>query len=51
VGLGILGTKLVVNEQIKNADGGLTVNAAHLTGPGGIDIVIASSTAAAHNCT
>ncbi len=50
VDLGILGTKLVVDEQTKNADGSLTVNAAHLTGPGGIDIVVASSTAAAHNC-
>ncbi len=51
VDLGVLGTKLVVNEQVTNADGSLTVNAAHLTGPGGINIVVASSTSAAHNCT
>ena len=50
VDLGVLGVKLVVDEQIRNADGGLTVNAAHLTGPGGINVVIASSTAAVHNC-
>lgn len=50
VDLGVLGTKLVVNEQTRTADGGLTVNAAHLTAPGGVDVVIASSTTGAHNC-
>jgi hypothetical protein len=44
-----LGAKLVVNEQIRTA-GGLTVNAVHLTAPGGVDVVVASATAAAHNC-
>ncbi|WP_406863715.1 choice-of-anchor P family protein [Streptomyces sp. HUAS MG47] len=44
-----LGAKLVVNEQVRTA-GGLTVNAVHLTAPGGIDVVVASTTAAAHNC-
>ncbi|WP_137991199.1 DUF1906 domain-containing protein [Streptomyces vilmorinianum] len=44
-----LGAKLVVNEQIETA-GGLTVNAVHLIAAGGIDIVVASSTTAAHNC-
>lgn len=44
-----LGAKLVVNEQTRTA-GGLTVNAVHLTAAGGIDIVIASTTTAAHNC-
>ncbi|MER6124230.1 choice-of-anchor P family protein [Streptomyces sp. NPDC001795] len=48
VDLGVLGTKLVVDEQVKN-DGGLTVNAVHLTAPG-VDVVIGSSTSAAHNC-
>ncbi|WP_369237853.1 choice-of-anchor P family protein [Streptomyces sp. R21] len=48
VDLGVVGTKLVVNEQVK-VDGGLTVNAAHLTAPG-VDVVVASSTTAAHNC-
>lgn len=37
------------NEQIESEDG-LTVNAAHLTAAGGIDIVVASSATAAHNC-
>jgi hypothetical protein len=50
VDLGVLGTKLVVNEQTRNADGGLTVNAAHLTAPG-VNIVVASSTSATHNCS
>ncbi|MFG2715298.1 choice-of-anchor P family protein [Streptomyces goshikiensis] len=41
--------RMTVNEQIQNPDGGLTVNAAHLTIPGflgesGVDIVIASAT-------
>jgi Domain of unknown function (DUF1906) len=49
VDLGVLGTKLVVNEQAKTADGGLTVNAAHLTAPG-VNVVVASTTSAAHNC-
>ncbi|MEV0053204.1 choice-of-anchor P family protein [Saccharopolyspora shandongensis] len=49
VDLGIAGTRLVVNEQVETDDG-LTVNAAHLTAPGGVDVVIASSTSAAHNC-
>ncbi|MFE7108856.1 choice-of-anchor P family protein [Streptomyces sp. NPDC057575] len=44
-----LGAKLVVNEQIESEDG-LTVNAVHLTAVGGIDIVVASSATAAHNC-
>ncbi|UYQ62538.1 DUF1906 domain-containing protein [Streptomyces peucetius] len=48
VDLGV-GAKLVVNEQIRAA-GGLTVNAVHLTAAGGIDIVVASSSTAAHNC-
>ncbi|MEU3310560.1 choice-of-anchor P family protein [Nocardiopsis sp. NPDC055551] len=47
---GILGTKLVVNEQIEEEDGGFTVNGVHLTGPGGIDVVVGSATSAAHNC-
>lgn len=51
VDLGVAGVKLVVNEQIETDDGGLTVNAAHLTGPGGLDVVIGSSTSTAHNCT
>jgi hypothetical protein len=41
--------KLVVNEQTETADG-LTVNALHVTGLGGIDVVVASSTSGAHNC-
>ncbi|MEV0699513.1 M23 family metallopeptidase [Saccharopolyspora sp. NPDC050389] len=49
VDLGVVGTRLVVNEQVETDDG-LTVNAAHLTAPGGVDVVIASSTSAAHNC-
>lgn len=46
------GAKLVVNEQKRasTADHGLTVNAAHLTAPGGVDLVIGSSTSSAHNC-
>ncbi|MCX3061945.1 hypothetical protein [Streptomyces beihaiensis] len=50
VGLGVVGAELVVNEQVENG-GDLTVDAVHLTAPGGIDIVIASATSAAHNCT
>lgn len=53
VGIGLLGSgvKLVVNEQIPSGgpDPALTVDAVHLTAPG-IDLVIASSTSAAHNC-
>ena len=47
------GAKLVINEQlpVAGADHGLTVNAVHLIGLGGvIDIVIGSSSSAAHNC-
>ncbi|MFC9246769.1 choice-of-anchor P family protein [Streptomyces sp. NPDC057136] len=44
-----IGVKAVVNEQTETADG-LTVNALHVTGLGGIDVVIGSSTSAAHNC-
>ncbi|MCH6162794.1 choice-of-anchor P family protein [Streptomyces marispadix] len=51
VDLGVVGAKLVVNERITTDDGGLTVNAAHLTAPGGIDVVIGSSSSTAHNCT
>lgn len=44
--------KLVLNEQkpVPGSDKGLTVNAAHLTLPGGTDVVIGSTTSAAHNC-
>ncbi|KUN98971.1 hypothetical protein AQJ67_26750 [Streptomyces caeruleatus] len=47
-----LGAKLVVNEQtpVEGADQGLTVNAVHLTVAGGTDLVIGSTTSAAHNC-
>ncbi|UYQ62536.1 hypothetical protein OGH68_14295 [Streptomyces peucetius] len=48
IDLGI-GAKLVVNEQTQTADG-FTVNALHLTAPGGVDVVIASGTSGAHNC-
>ncbi|MES5824303.1 choice-of-anchor P family protein [Streptomyces sp. RG80] len=41
--------KLVLNEQIRTATG-LTVNAAHLTAAGGVDVVIASSASDAYNC-
>lgn len=46
------GLRLVVNEQtpVTDADTGLTVNAAHLTAPGGVDVIVASSTTGAHNC-
>lgn len=47
---GVVGTTLVVNEQIEEEDGSLTVNGVHLTGPGGIDVVVGSATSAAHNC-
>lgn len=50
VGLDVAGAKLVVNEQIEDDKGGLTVNALHLTAPGGVDITIASSTSTARNC-
>lgn len=49
VDLGVVGAKLVVNEQARTADGGLTVDAVHLTAPG-VDVVVASSTSTAHNC-
>ncbi|MGW1194228.1 choice-of-anchor P family protein, partial [Streptomyces sp. NPDC002559] len=48
IDLGV-GVKVVVNEQTETTDG-LTVNALHVTGLGGIDVVIGSSTSAAHNC-
>ncbi|WP_406385242.1 choice-of-anchor P family protein [Streptomyces sp. NBC_01618] len=48
IDLGV-GVKAVINEQTETADG-LTVNALHVTGLGGIDVVIGSSTSAAHNC-
>lgn len=51
VDLSVAGAELVVNEQIKDDDGGLTVNALHLTAPGGIEVVVASSTTTADNCT
>ncbi|MFF4276451.1 choice-of-anchor P family protein [Streptomyces sp. NPDC001536] len=41
--------KLVLNEQIRTAHG-LTVNAAHLTAAGGVDVVVASSATDAYNC-
>lgn len=50
VDLGITGARLVVNEQIVEEDGSLTVNGARLTAPGGIDVVVGSATSAAHNC-
>ncbi len=43
------GAKIVVNEQTRTATG-LTVNALHISGLGGADVVVASSTSAAHNC-
>lgn len=48
------GAELIINEQLPTlgADYGLTVNAIHLIGLGGLaNIVIASSTSAAHNCS
>lgn len=33
------GTRLILNEQIEEEDGSLTVNGAYLTGPDGIDVV------------
>jgi hypothetical protein len=45
------GTRLVVNEHSKTKDGGLTVNALHLSAPGGVDVRIASATSNAHSCT
>lgn len=51
IALGVAGTRLVVNEQTGSDGGGLTVNALHLTAPGGIDLVLASATTTAHNCT
>ncbi|WP_258314684.1 choice-of-anchor P family protein [Streptomyces sp. Act143] len=41
--------KLVINEQIKTANG-ITVNAAHLTAAGGVDVTIASAASDAYNC-
>ncbi|WP_137994859.1 M23 family metallopeptidase [Streptomyces vilmorinianum] len=48
IDLGV-GAKIVVNEQTETADG-FTVTAARITAPGGVDVVIASSTSGAHNC-
>lgn len=48
IDLGV-GAKIVTNEQTETADG-LTVNALHVTALGGVDVVIGSSTSAAHNC-
>lgn len=48
------GAELIINEQLPTlgAHYGLTVNAVHLIGLGGLaNIVIASSTSAAHNCS
>jgi hypothetical protein len=48
------GGKLVIDEQlpVPGADFGLTVNAVHLTALGGlVDVVVASSTSDAHNCS
>ncbi len=48
------GARLIINEQapVPGADFGLTVNAAHLIVAGGIaDVVIASATSDAHNCS
>jgi Domain of unknown function (DUF1906) len=46
------GVRLVVDEQtpVAGADHGITVNALHLTGVGGIDVVLGSTTSAAYNC-
>lgn len=47
------GTKIIVNEQkpVTGADFGLTVNALHIVGAGGlIDVTVASSTSDIHNC-
>ncbi len=44
------GARIVVNEQTTTPTG-LTVNALHITGLGGADVVLASSTSGAHNCT
>lgn len=46
--------RLIINEQrpVADADYGLTVNAAHLIVTGGVaDIVVASATSDAHNCS
>ncbi|WP_406863714.1 M23 family metallopeptidase [Streptomyces sp. HUAS MG47] len=48
IDLGV-GVRLVVNEQTETAEG-LTVNAVHLTAPGGVDVTLASSTSGAHHC-
>lgn len=48
------GAELIINEQlpVPGADFGLTVNAVHLKAAGGlVDVVIASSTSDAHNCS
>ncbi|HEY3606132.1 MAG TPA: choice-of-anchor P family protein [Pseudonocardiaceae bacterium] len=48
------GGKLVIDEQlpVPGADFGTTVNAVHLTALGGlVDVVVASSTSDAHNCS
>lgn len=45
------GLRLVVDEQVRG-DGGLTVNAVHLTAASGaVDLVVGSATAAMHNCS
>jgi hypothetical protein len=47
------GTKIIINEQepVTGADFGLTVNALHIVGAGGlIDVTVASSTSDIHNC-
>lgn len=38
-----------INVVVLTADA-LTVNAVHVTGLGGVDVVVASSTSGAHNC-
>jgi hypothetical protein len=40
---------IVLNQQTP-VPGGLQVNAAHITGPLGLDVVIASATSDIHNC-
>ncbi|MFF0266749.1 choice-of-anchor P family protein [Kribbella sp. NPDC004536] len=53
-GIDLGGTaRLVINEQlpVQGADHGLTVNAVHLTALGGtVDVIVGSTTSAAHNC-
>lgn len=48
------GARLIINEQapVPGADFGLTVNAAHIIVAGGVaDVVVASTTSDAHNCS